>query len=254
MAKVIELHSKTKEMYIEESKLEEQKKLGENSLTQTAIPDNSERPIKHLIKTAPASSVLEKRVEALLKKIQRREIPIITYADLDWLADKVRKLCGGYDGKLSVPVVSIAENLGLKVYQADMDDKTPGCIFAGGTTADMYGNNQVIFVSNVCPLQHQRFIVAHEIAHFLLNYLPDEKYSDKNLLYVEYYGETPHNTESELIADYFAAELLMPKKLFVKIYNQALELSQDRDVLVLCLSKYFKVKPSSIRRRMKEVL
>ena len=210
--------------------------------------------IENYISSLRGRTMEKMNIESLLKGLSNGAYAIETPHDLVKLAEDVRNIAGQYTGELAVPVTSIANNLGLKVYAADMRTGESGYIFAGGTTEELYGTNAVILVSNKDPLGHQRFVIAHELAHFLLEYLTDSGYKDKKIVFKEAYGEMPHNTKKELRADFFAAELLMPKKLFIKQYNEFFKRSNSREVTIMCLADYFKVKISSVERRIKEVL
>lgn len=196
----------------------------------------------------------EEDTTAIKKRLENGGQTINSSYELDKLAEEVRNVVGNYTGELAVPVVSIAKNLGIRVYSADMEGGESGYIFAGGTTEELYGAGEVIVVSKKEPIGHQRFVIAHETAHYLLDYLANPKYKNKDLLFKEAYRQMPHNTQTELRADYFAAELLMPKKLFIQQYNEIMKRSKDRDVTIMCLADYFKVKISSVEKRIKEVL
>ena len=193
------------------------------------------------------------RIEILKKDLQNGNRIMKNNKDLSVLAADIRIIAGEYTGNFNVPVFLIAKQLGIGVYKTRFNKNISGRIYAGGTTKDLYGNDAVILISSGDEIGHQRFVVAHEIAHYLLDYLPDKKYKDGKL-FTEDYGMGTHSLEKELRADRFAAELLMPKKLFIEQYNKIINETNDRMFTIYYLSKYFKTKISSIEKRIKEVL
>ena len=87
-----------------------------------------------------------------------------------------------------------------------------------------------------------------------MDYIGNDEYSDGKILFSRAYQKVNHDTEQELRADRFAAELLMPKDTFLKKYVAALKrYNYDIDVVVFYLAKLFGVKKSCILRRIDEV-
>ena len=68
------------------------------------------------------------------------------------------------------------------------------------------------------------------------------------------YLKINHDSIEEKRADRFAAELLMPKKIFLSQYIKAMKKSNyNDDYTITYLSELFKVKESCIKRRIQEV-
>lgn len=126
-----------------------------------------------------------------------------------------------------------------------------GNIYIGGTTANYYHSNRVIIVSDQIEYFHQRFIIAHELRHYLMNYLSNPKYIDnpKKLFSKPYYN----NKQNDQQADKFAMELLMPQHLFARQYIKAVERYYDRCYTMSYLSSFFKVTKSLVKRHIKEI-
>ena len=179
-----------------------------------------------------------------------------TVSDAESLADKVLSI-GGYMGISGpIPIVKIAKEFGITTFkERNMPVDVAGNIFVGGTTEEIYHTDKVIVVGDGEEYFHQRFIIAHELAHYLMDYLGNSDYRDKRLLFSKTYPKQHHNSDEEIRADRFAAELLMPKVAFLKEYVYADRKSNGNDIYVLTyLSTLFKTKKSSIERRIIEVL
>lgn len=172
------------------------------------------------------------------------------------LADQVLNLYGCNGKSASTPVIKIAKAFGFATYQAkDIPNDISGNIFVGGTTQKDYGTDKVIIVDANDPLPHQRFIIAHELAHYLLDYVGNQKYKNSEVAFSRTYPKVNHETTEEIRADRFAAELLMPKKVFLAEYIKAMKKSDySTDYTVPYLAKLFNTKESCIRRRIQEVL
>lgn len=159
-----------------------------------------------------------------------------------------------YYNKTSTPINRIAEDFGIIPYRTpELPEDISGVIYVGGTTRKLYNSDKVIFVDKNEPYKHQRFVIAHEIAHYLFDCLSDAKYNDGRLLFEETYPKKDHNSSKEFRADRFAAELLMPKDLFIKQYNLAMEEKNNYAFTLMYLSEFFETKISSIEKRMSEV-
>lgn len=67
------------------------------------------------------------------------------------------------------------------------------------------------------PSYRQRFTIAHEIGHYVLNHIPDN--GDKNFIMRDEVS-TKGNDPKEVAANKFAAELLMPEELIRKLHKE----------------------------------
>jgi Zn-dependent peptidase ImmA (M78 family) len=102
---------------------------------------------------------------------------------------------------------------------------------------------KVIYLNVTESAARQNFTLAHELAHYFLRH-PSNEYGVYRR--DSFYAEKP---EKEQEADYFAAELLMPKKLIKK--TKKLYSLQDDDVQ--SLARLFGVSTSAMRYRLKEL-
>ena len=141
-------------------------------------------------------------------------------------------------------------------------DNVSGVIYINGRTQEIYHIDKIIFTNSFDPIEHQRFVMAHELGHYLFDYLCSSRYVDNEDFFEETYkkGEYNHNILKEKIADRFAAELLMPTDLFIEQYRYASCVDLDNSEIFRTyfikeyLARFFNVKRSSIEKRIQEVL
>ena len=194
--------------------------------------------------------------EALVAKLKKQPATLYNVNAAEDLARQVLEI-GGYNELTGpTPIIEIAKEFGFVTYKtSDMPEDISGNIFVGGTTKDIYDNNKVIIVSNNEELFHQRFIVAHELAHYLLDCVGNPEYIDESILFSKTYPKTNHDSVEETRADRFAAELLMPTKEFTIQYIKAMKRSnKNMRYVITYLSDFFETKKSSIRQRIQEVI
>lgn len=176
------------------------------------------------------------------------------------MADEILRISSkvGYDNKMATPITKIINGFGIDIRRTkNMPEGNAGVIYAGGKTEDVYESDVVIFTDSNEPFEHQRFVMAHELAHYLFDYVGNSDNrikSSKIRTFEETYPRKNHSSEREVRANRFAAELLMPIKLFVEQYNYAMKKSNNRIYTVKYLARYFQVKETSVEKRIYEVL
>lgn len=156
-----------------------------------------------------------------------------------------------YTGRCATPIVKIAKLFDFKTYKESLNES--GDININGETKEKYGHDKVILVNRNEELFHQRFVVAHELAHYLFDFLGNSAYEDKSILFADTYEKDKHETPQEKRANTFAAEIMMPKELFVRQYDVARREENNHMFIVLYLSRYFETSVESIEKRIKEV-
>lgn len=149
-----------------------------------------------------------------------------------------------YDGP--IPIVKIAKKLGFNVYQQDMEKELSGFIAIDPEIKQSMGNDKIIVVNVNDEIGHQRFVIAHELAHYLFDYEPKDNVVE---YYNTYYKDT-HDSESEERANRFAAELLMPRERFV---DEVLSKGPYTLDLIKDLQNSFQVQDKAIIKRLHEV-
>lgn len=162
---------------------------------------------------------------------------------------------GCYDGS-ATPVVQIVNAFGIDLRRtSNMLEGMSGVIYAGGRTRDAYGSDAVIFTDSTEPYGHQRFVAAHELGHYLFDYIGNPGCLDNSRTFAENYPRKDHSSEKESRADRFAASLLMPAEKFRERYNAAMNYGGGSRVYTIkYLARYFQVKESSVEKRIYEVL
>lgn len=151
----------------------------------------------------------------------------------------------GYYGDGAVPIVKIAQECGFKVIWGIMKDKKmSGFISVEKNDENIPIEEKVIGINKMDELGHQRFVIAHELAHYLLDYDTKEK------SYFDTYIKNSHKTLKEHIANTFAANLLMPAKYFVLQLDEKITMDEN----VNRWADYFDVQKKSVRKRISEVM
>ena len=194
--------------------------------------------------------------EELVRNLQMNPANQYTIKQAEKLADEVL-VRGGYEDKIGpTPIVKIAEEFGFSTFEeSSIPDDVSGNIFVGGTTEEIYNTDKVIVVGAREEYFHQRFIIAHELAHYLMDYLGSDASCNTAILFSRAYPKENHDSEVERRADRFAAELLMPAKEFLRQYIKAAEMSNyNYKYIVAYLSDFFETKRSSVARRIEEVI
>lgn len=176
-----------------------------------------------------------------------------TISEAEELANRVLGLFK-YGEKGAVPIVKLVKKLEFSPYQKDMsNEKYAGDILIGGATKEQYGKDKVILVDKNAPLYHQRFVIAHELGHYFLDYYQKKANNPDKQFSMAYINGDHSKKPEEVRADRFAAQLLMPKKLFLEQYDIAVRRENDRRYVIPYLSAYFGTKESSIVKRFEEL-
>lgn len=142
------------------------------------------------------------------------------------------------------------DSLGFTVVLNDSfnDDQLSGAL-AINNSVDLERFKKMIMLNTKDSTEHQRFTIAHELAHYIFDAVPEQKY------YEAYYrtDEERNNEVREYRANKFAANLLMPAAIFVPRYRfVAGQLSDQRKVHII-LSWDFGVSITAIKKRIKEL-
>src|SRR5689334_6425822 len=110
--------------------------------------------------------------------------------------------------KLPIPVEKVAEKCGVRVKTAALEGDISGFLFRRKGKA-------IIAVNAMHPFVRQRFTLAHELGHFILEHTGDFFVDRKVILFRD--GNSGAGTNRhEIDANRFAAELLMPEDLVRK--------------------------------------
>lgn len=190
----------------------------------------------------------KKMYEELIEKLKNTPAKEYTVQEAEKLTDKILEIKGLANKVAPTPIVSIAKDFGFVTYKADnMPDGVIGNIFIGGRTKLDYGTDKVIIVDAYKPYRYQRIIIAYELACYLTEYT--YQHNDKDYVYSH-----PYNTGKDKIYK-CAMELLMPRKIFLEQYIEAIKVSDyDKTYTITYLSELFTVPEEYVKRRIIEVL
>ena len=153
----------------------------------------------------------------------------------------------GFDLKAPVDVIQLAKTLGFAVGNIKTKDDYEGIMLINENDSNILGSNsnRVIGVDADQDFNKKRFIIAHELGHYKMEYngQPIFAHRDKH-------SDTKRCEEEERY-DFFAACLLMPKEGF----NAEYENIKDENLgdVVKVLSETFKVPKESTIRRLQEL-
>jgi len=140
------------------------------------------------------------------------------------IEQEVQKLVNGYN--YPIDIVEIAQKLGFEVYLSNFDNPD----VAGMVINSL--DNKSIYINKKDIPQRQRFTIAHEIGHIVLHHKKDATFEE-----VDYRNTNELPSQKEIEANAFAAALLMPKELAIKVWDRLQDVDDFAD--------YFKVSKSA---------
>ena len=200
---------------------------------------------------------MEEQLEKLISELEnkKQQSYVFSMSEIDEIALKILSILGYRSGNTATPIVKIVKQFGFMAYKEQLDDPNlSGDISINGDTLEIYGHDKVIIVNDMDEKNHQRFVTAHELAHYLFDFLGNSEYLDKSVKFNAAYYKDKHDTADEKRANRFAASILMPKDLFVKQYNIARAVDSNSLFITMYLSRFFETSISSIERRILEVI
>lgn len=109
--------------------------------------------------------------------------------------------------------------------------------------------SKLILVNDNDNIGHQRFTIAHELAHYIFDVMTDTPY------YEAYYriDEEKNKEIKEYRANKFAANLLMPKSIFIPRYEYLTNKLSNKSTVNKFLSRDFSVSLTAIEKRVQEL-
>ena len=157
---------------------------------------------------------------------------------------------GNDKGDSAINIIGIATSLGFVVGNVDLSEGEDGFILVDEKQEEILGQdtNKLIGVNADLSEEWKRFIIAHEIVHFILHY---NKSENKGLYAHREHRKGKDSIENE--ADYFAASLLMPADRFKKNYNELKKANLSLEEMIFILAKRFRVTQIMAKRRIEEL-
>lgn len=146
-----------------------------------------------------------------------------------------------------VPIVAIMKSLRFQVVSGELKDEISGIIGIDDNLKKDFESSRVIAINSKDNIGHQRFTMAHELAHFLFDFDVS-----KQIEYYNTYNTLESETEEERRANFFAANLLMPEKVFKEEFEKVV-VKNNLYRTVEKLSDIFQVSGEAVRRRISEL-
>lgn len=173
---------------------------------------------------------MEKRLSAMQKNM------------IDERAEKVLLAYQYKDGEdIYVDAILLARLFGFNVAESNSLVATEdGCI-----TVSEDASERNILINDNRSFETKRFIITHELAHYLLHYQGSGRF-------FKHREDIKGKNLEENDADYLAACLLMPRKSFKKQYEDLSKLKGCVDIIAE-LQRKFRTPRESIERRIQEV-
>lgn len=165
-------------------------------------------------------------------------------------ATKLMESIGYCDNDEAIDIIRIAKSLGFAVGNALLTEDDDGFIIVEEGAASILGikTDKLIGVNSERTLEWKRFIVAHEIAHYLLHY---SSQGNQGMYAHRDHRKGRNDVENE--ADFFAACLLMPREKVVEKFKELKDKKLSMSEIVLLLAKRFAVTQKMTERRIEEL-
>ena len=161
------------------------------------------------------------------------------------------------DVAFPVKVVELSKELGFEIYRVSFrNQQQSGLIVVDSSLPEKMrvNSSKVVFLNRKDSSAHQRFTVAHELAHYIFDF-DEENTPTYREAYVTNSNPELNDSPKERRANRFAAELLMPRDAFINKFNE----EKDKNVnafsladTITILKDYFDVPAKAVEMRLRE--
>ncbi len=170
------------------------------------------------------------------------------------VAKELRSQIKDYDTNRPVPIIDIVKQMGFVIKIADeLPNDDSGVIIIDPELNDIIGNSKCVLISGKIKYGKRRFVLAHEIGHYLFDFDGTNK-SRYVHNFVRSYNKCSTEDPAEQKVNQFAAELLMPQDIFVREYKK-LKASGSLSLtdVIIKLSEFFETTTKSVEMRIAEL-
>ncbi len=151
------------------------------------------------------------------------------------------------DYAVPVDIFRVATDLGFDVRGAEFEEKLEGLIVVNEYTEKIEGfnSNKVIAYNCFKDISMKKFIVAHELAHYISE--KANAYDKKIVIAARDHVDSYSEDIKEQQMDYMAASLLIPKNDLCQFLERNIGINDSE------VAKRYKVTEEMARRRINEV-
>ena len=174
---------------------------------------------------------------------EEKVVDVVEQKAMDLLEEFQVETTEGFD------VVLLAKQMGFFVANAILPDNEDGFIAVDPNNKNLLdtGSNKVIGINTKRDFYEKRFVIAHEIGHYVLCA------GRENKLYAHREKKVENRDEYEQKVDFFAACLLMPRDSFINKYNELQKKDISSNDVISVLQRIFSVPFDSVVRRISEL-
>ncbi len=140
---------------------------------------------------------------------------------------------------VSTRIIDIATSKGLRVQFVEMPKEV-----SEEVSGVFDQKSQTIYVNSEDPPKRQAFTIAHELGHFVLEHKPNE-YG-----FLPRFANVVNSSPVEKEANYFAANLLIPKEMLDEAKKKFSIKGDDIDLYTGTLADYFGVSEEFMKYRI----
>ena len=171
----------------------------------------------------------------------------MNYDEIEKKALQTLEDIGYKDETDEVDIIKVANLLGIQVGNASLDDAMDGFIIINEGNNKILGvpTDKLIGVNSDRTLQWKRFIIAHEIGHYKMHYSGEGMYAHRD--------HVNGKNEKENEADFFAANILMPRSKFTDRYKELSNKGLGKQEIVVLMADKFMVTHRMAERRVEEL-